>query len=293
MWPTDARFLWVDVDPRDPGRVRAVVRDLFVPHPLALSRLLETRTPEPGVQIYPEVMAFTMVAGLGDAGNPLHVVLGEHFLLTVHRGQSPLLERVWRISRGRSVLTHGPDLVLYMLLRRHLRQYQARRRRLVEEYEQIHRVLLNHPYHNLAHPILRSRQAFLDLRRDLGPEAPVFNLLGSDRFRFVREDNRPYLQDLAASMQDLLQEVDATREGLSGTVEAYTSMQSNEINKVMKFLTIISVLSLPATTIASIYGMNFNMPELHWRYGYPYSLTLMASITGSLLWYMKRHGWFR
>jgi len=39
--------------------------------------------------------------------------------------------------------------------------------------------------------------------------------------------------------------------------------------------------------------MNFNMPELHWKYGYPYSLSLMAAITGSLLWYMRRHGWFR
>jgi magnesium transporter len=293
-WPENSRFLWVDLDAATPHQVQAVVHDLFVPHPLALSRLMERKPPEPGLQVYPDVMAFTLVSALGQHdASPLHVVLGERFLLTVHRTANPMVDRIWRISQRRHVLTRGPDLVLYMILRRHLRQYQARRTELVREYERIHVLLLNEPYRDLAHAILKSRQQFLKLRRQLGPEVPAFNLLGSDDFRLVRDDNRPYLQDLASAMRDMVEEVDATREGLSGTVEAYTSMQSNEINKVMKFLTIISVLSLPATTIASIYGMNFNMPELHWKYGYPYSLSLMAAITGSLLWYMRRHGWFR
>jgi magnesium transporter len=69
-------------------------------------------------------------------------------------------------------------------------------------------------------------------------------------------------------------------------------MQSNQINKVMKFLTILSILALPATTIASIYGMNFWIPEIHWHYGYWYSLIVMALITGALLLYMRLHGWF-
>ena len=60
----------------------------------------------------------------------------------------------------------------------------------------------------------------------------------------------------------------------------------------MKVLTIISILSLPATTIASIYGMNFWIPEIHWRYGYWYSLSVMFLVTIALLVYMRRHHWF-
>jgi magnesium transporter len=46
------------------------------------------------------------------------------------------------------------------------------------------------------------------------------------------------------------------------------------------------------TVIAGIYGMNFeHMPELHWRYGYPFALGLMVSVSAGLLWWFRRKQW--
>lgn len=308
-FPDTAKNVWLDVLSEElaagngSGRAEArsdeldLMRRLFKPHPVAVRRLLETRAVRPSLLAYPDAVVFSIVDGgtgkSADMASPIHVVLGHHFLITAHQTGGDVLDQSWEEVRESGLLEHGPDLALDRLLNRHLMMYEDLRHTLVSDYEDIQRVMLEHPYKNLAHRILDSRRRFLALRRRLGPEQEIYMLLASDHFEFVQDDNRPYLQDLADHMAALVEEVDATRDGLSGTVEAYTSMQSNEINKVMKFLTIISVLSLPATMIASIYGMNFYIPEVHWEFGYWYSLALMGSVTGSLLWYMARRDWFR
>ncbi|MGC8488569.1 MAG: magnesium transporter CorA family protein [Clostridia bacterium] len=294
-WPDRAAYVFIDLDVSSREETESTARRLFLPHPMVMNRLLEDTEPRAGVQVYPDVMAATILADLeGGTDKPLHIVLGKEFLLTAHEGVNPLIDDVWPIAYRRGVLKEGPDLVLYLILRHHLRAYQALIRKQESNYEAIHEMMLNHPYRNLAHRILASRQAFLRISRHLRPELPIAELLASSDFPYVRTDNRPYLQDLSTTMQNVVAEVQATREGLSSTVEGYTSLQSNEINKVMKFLTIISVLALPATTIASIYGMNFHdIPELTWSFGYWYSLGLMSAITGSLLFYMAWRGWFR
>ncbi len=63
-------------------------------------------------------------------------------------------------------------------------------------------------------------------------------------------------------------------------------------NEAVKVFTVLATIFLPATLVASIFGMNFeNMPELHWKYGYVYSLSVMVIITVVLIFWVKRKGW--
>ncbi len=63
-------------------------------------------------------------------------------------------------------------------------------------------------------------------------------------------------------------------------------------NEAVKVFTVLATIFLPATLIASIFGMNFkHMPELNWKYGYPYSLALMLSVTVALLLWVRKKGW--
>jgi magnesium transporter len=70
------------------------------------------------------------------------------------------------------------------------------------------------------------------------------------------------------------------------------------MNEIMKVLTIIATIFIPLGFIAGVYGMNFdhaispfNMPELHWYFGYPLALGLMLAVAGGLLAYFRRKGW--
>jgi magnesium transporter len=63
-------------------------------------------------------------------------------------------------------------------------------------------------------------------------------------------------------------------------------------NKIIKLFSVASVGVLPPTLIASIYGMNFEfMPELHWSYGYPFAIVLMAASVVVPFLYFRRKGW--
>jgi magnesium transporter len=65
-------------------------------------------------------------------------------------------------------------------------------------------------------------------------------------------------------------------------------------NKIIKIFSVASVALLPPTLIASIYGMNFQfMPEVQWRYGYPFALALMVASVAAPLIYFRRKGWMR
>ncbi|MFB0934859.1 MAG: magnesium/cobalt transporter CorA [Propionivibrio sp.] len=66
-------------------------------------------------------------------------------------------------------------------------------------------------------------------------------------------------------------------------------------NKIIKIFSVASVAMLPPTLIASIYGMNFQewFPEIHWEYGYPFSLALMAVSVAVPFWFFYRKGWLR
>ena len=65
-------------------------------------------------------------------------------------------------------------------------------------------------------------------------------------------------------------------------------------NKIIKIFSVASVALLPPTLIASLYGMNFRfMPEVEWRYGYPFALCLMVASVAAPLIYFRRKGWMR
>ena len=74
--------------------------------------------------------------------------------------------------------------------------------------------------------------------------------------------------------------------------DTFLGLVNIQQNKIIKIFTVVSTIFLPPTLIASIYGMNFMyMPELSWRYGYPFALALMVLFVAGILYYFKRKKW--
>ena len=101
---------------------------------------------------------------------------------------------------------------------------------------------------------------------------------------------------LKTARQDLVSLVDFESH-LSGKtqflLDAVLGFINTEQNDIFKVLTIVSVVGIPPTLIASMYGMNFhNMPELGWRWGYPYGLALIFLSTVVPIVWFKRRGWW-
>ncbi|RIH86073.1 Cobalt/magnesium transport protein CorA [Calidithermus terrae] len=124
--------------------------------------------------------------------------------------------------------------------------------------------------------VSQAREALLHLERL--PE------LGSDAYMF---------RDLTDRMGRVYEGLDAARDELSNVLEVYLSAQSNRLNKVVQALTVISVLFLPMTLWAGIYGTNFDsFSEYRWPYGRLFFWGGLVAIASLLAWWMKRRGWW-
>ena len=92
---------------------------------------------------------------------------------------------------------------------------------------------------------------------------------------------------------ELLDQIEYNLNKLDSATNYFFSAQSNRMNEVMKVLTIVSVVFIPLTFIAGVYGMNFdNMPELNNPNGYYYTLVGMFILLVLMLVYFKWRKWF-
>jgi magnesium transporter len=83
-------------------------------------------------------------------------------------------------------------------------------------------------------------------------------------------------------------------DSLTGILQVYLNLSSNQTGEVVKFLTMITLITTPMTLVGTWYGMNFvdQMPELHWKHGYRMAGAVTALSTVFTIWYFKRRKWF-
>lgn len=108
-----------------------------------------------------------------------------------------------------------------------------------------------------------------------------FNRLENERFKIILND-----------IGSLLQHSQFSAERLEYLQNTFLGLVNIEQNTVIKIFTVVTVVFMPPTLIASIYGMNFTiMPELKWLFGYPFAIGLMIVSSLMFLWYFKRKKW--
>lgn len=102
-----------------------------------------------------------------------------------------------------------------------------------------------------------------------------------------------YFSELKEQANNLLTDIDFELQELESNLNLIFSIQGHRLNEVMKILTIFSVIFIPLTFLAGIYGMNFkNMPELDTENGYFVLLSIMAVITIVSVWIVSKKKWF-
>jgi magnesium transporter len=123
----------------------------------------------------------------------------------------------------------------------------------------------------------------------LGRMVPYVLTLGAD---WLPAEMKPRLSTLQLDVTSLSDYDAHLTNNVQLLLDATLGLINIEQNNIIKVLTIVSVVGVPPTLVASMYGMNFrHMPELDWAWGYPYGLALIAlSAILPLLWF-KLRGW--
>jgi magnesium transporter len=134
------------------------------------------------------------------------------------------------------------------------------------------------------------RRELLLFRRSVVPLREVVGALLRREVEWIDPETVVHLQDVYDHVLRAIDLLDSQRELMGNAVDAHLAIISNRMNQVMKRMTSWGAILLGSTLIAGIYGMNFrHMPELHWRYGYAFALSLMVVITaGGYIWFRRK-----
>lgn len=117
----------------------------------------------------------------------------------------------------------------------------------------------------------------------------ISGILKSERFP---NDTSPKLSIMTKDVGSLINHTDFSFERLEYLQDTFLGLINIEQNKIIKIFTVASVVFMPPTLIASIYGMNFKfLPELQWKYGYLFSLGLMFLSSSLTLIIFKKKKW--
>ena len=136
------------------------------------------------------------------------------------------------------------------------------------------------------------RRELVSFRRKVVPLRDVLAGLLRGEVAAVDTASLVLLQDVYDHLLRSVDTIDSHRELMGNAVDAHLAIISNRMNDVMKKMTSWGALLFGATLIAGIYGMNFqHMPELGWKYGYPFAIGTMLLMTITGYWYFRRRDW--
>jgi magnesium transporter len=293
---------WINVDGLGDEGVLTKLAAQFHVHRLALEDVVNTNQ-RAKIEHYPDqlfMVAHQIHTDDGISTEQLSLFLGPNYLLTFQERSGDAFDPVRkRIREGRGRMRQaGPGYLAYTLLDAVVDFYFPVLERFGEELDVLEDEVLYHPHRGTIARIHHVKRELLVLRRSMWPLRDALHALLRDETPLFQPEDRYYLQDCYDHTMRVLEMVDTFREVGSGLLDVYLSSVSNRMNEIMKVLTMFASIFIPLSFIAGLYGMNFdpsrsrwNMPELAWRYGYPFALSIMAAVAGGLLLYFRRKGW--
>ncbi|NWK76829.1 magnesium/cobalt transporter CorA [Aquitalea sp. LB_tupeE] len=291
--------LWLNVYGLHDPVVMQAIGQRFQLHPLVQEDILNNRQ-RPKVEDYGDYLfiATRVFHFPEDSGrlsyDQMYLVLGRDFVLTFQERPTGVFEPVReRLRSARCVLRHkGADYLAYSLLDAIIDDYFGVLSQFTEHVERTDQLLLHGREQGVLNRVQRLKHDCLKLRRSILPLREILLTMMRGDYTLIQQETQVYLRDAYDHTMHVIESLEMSRELVSDMLDLYLSTQSHRLNLQMRVLTVFSMIFMPLTLIAGIYGMNFeNMPELHWHYGYFGVLGLMASIAIGLIWLFSRRNW--
>ena len=283
--------VWVNILDPDP-RTLEELETLFGLHPLALEDSARPDTP-PKVEIYEDVLfavTRTILWGEEIETDQLSMFLAKRYLITIHDKIFPQLEdvRVKIRKRAPRLLKNGPDFLCYTILDVLVDSYFPHLDRLEGIIQDIEREMVEGKVEVKIEKIHAIRTDLLLLRNALRPQRDAFTTITRLELPYFKKETRNYLRDAYDHMIRTLDTLDTYREIVTSLMEVHTTMVSNQINQVIKVLTVIFTATLPLAIVTSAYGMNVAFPGRDSLGGFLTSLVLMGGFSVAIFWYLKQ-----
>jgi magnesium transporter len=292
-------IVWINITGlSDAKTIREIGRHLHI-HPLSLEDIMNT-SQRPKVEQYPDqLLVILKMVDVGKDDMPTYeqisLIIGDGYALSFQERPGDVFDPIrTRILQGTGIIRKmNSDYLAYALIDSVIDRYYAVLEQLYEKIEAIEERIDTDYSQNLFVQINALRKEIIFLRKSIWPMREATSSILRDDVRHLDESVIPYYRDIYDHVIQVMDQIETCREIISAVSDSYMSSLSNNMNGVMKILTLISTIFIPLSFVAGLYGMNFvNMPELQLAWGYFAVLGVMAAIGTGMLIFFKRKGWF-
>ncbi|MEU8603069.1 magnesium/cobalt transporter CorA [Streptomyces parvulus] len=302
---TAGGFVWIGLHEPTEEEFELVSQE-FGLHPLAVEDALKAHQ-RPKLEVYDDSLFAVLKPVVYEPDSDsvstgeLMIFLGDAFAVVVRHGEdSPLKAVRRRLEHEPELLGKGPTAVLYAIADATVDHYLDVAVELQNDLEELEAEVFSPDSggsRNTASRIYTFKRQVLEFRRATGPLAPpLARLAGTGSFGagvpFVNDRARPFFRDVSDHLTRVNESVENLDRLVSDILSAHLAQMSVRQNDDMRKISAWAAMAAVPTMIAGVYGMNFDhMPELHWVWGYPAVILLMAVLEVLLFRQFKRRGW--
>ena len=296
--PESDVILWVDIDQPTPEEAR-LLKDVFHFHELSIEDAL-AEIHQPKIESYGDYL-YLVLHGIDFSARKhtfrtkdVDFFLNPKYLVSVHHGLSRSVGRVAdACTRNGRVLAEGTAALLHRIVDTMVDNYRPEVEKLAQRLDKLENEVFERPEPRLARAILEFKKDVASLRQVVLPERDAVGRLARREFPFISEQVAYRFRDVHDHLVRLSDEALFFQDRVSGILDAHLSSISNQLNTVMKVLTVISTIFMPLTFITGLYGMNIELP--HFGLGndrfFWAALGVMLTISAAMLMWFRSKRW--
>jgi magnesium transporter len=264
--PAGGAFVWVDLAaPSIPESL--ILSDTFAFHPLSVKDAMAP-VEYPKAEEYNGYL-YVILHGIdfraaehGFATHDIDFFIGPNYLVTVHDGTSrSIVELRDHCPRNTRILGEGPVALFHRIVDAMVEHYRPEVEKLEERLEELEEEVFENPRPALVRDILDEKRDVSSLRRVITPQRDVMSRLARRDFPQVSVEMSFRFRDVYDQIVRISDDALIFQDRITGILDAHLSNVSNRLNEVMKVLTVVSVIFMPLTLLAGLYGMNVSLPR--------------------------------
>lgn len=220
-------------------------------------------------------------------------LLGKDFVISVCENKSGIFDKIKEEIRTGAGHTRimGADYLAYKILDSIIINYHSISDKIEFRTDELGQELFDPAQPENEQKVRILLSDIITIKRSIIPLTALVSEILRMKSELIDDSLSIYLEDAHDDTVEIKELIDSNYEVLSRMIDLYSTTLSNRANKVMQTLTIMATIFIPLTFVAGIYGMNFQIPELNWSYGYPAIMIVMLLIALTLLYYFRKKGW--
>ena len=226
----------------------------------------------------------------------LDVLVTKDTIVTNHHRSISLLENLFQACQkpetgGETYLDKGPAFLLFSILDIFWRDCLVKLDEINTNLDKIKREIFQEKEKDVVKEVLFIKTDIMDFWRIVEPQYEIMALLEKDGPKFFGEEYSLHFSDARGTYEKVWHTLKSHKETVLALEDTNQSLLTTKTNEIIRILTVFSVIMLPLTLLASIWGMNVNVPFGEQRAGFLFVVTVMICLMGLMFFYFRKKKW--